>query len=748
MPVWLPVRDKAPTGGYNHAKPHATNMPHAPRRSLISWLSRQDHSIAISLNKRTDLASDPTYSRIAIFDIDNTADGKNPKDILSFGLDGQPKGFRKPVHPAIPLLREFGAVFERSVSGGALHAFVLMPQPGTGKRNLSKDDIRTEIFSAGGPPVMVIVTADWILVDGANTDIPVLSHEQWNAILQACTDSPRSKFKSTSSLENLSWEDDKRDDDRPPAPLWRHRLAVKALEKLPQPHEGERHSVLISRAGKFSRLGVSRKLFYSSQVLPLIGTGSPGNEFDKNEAMNVMGAYDKWYIRPAQHDAMPNNKVPVGFRARFREPVLRMLVNVAREKALITYKELALAVGMPSNPVPSELGYLLSEINIDLAQRDLPMLSSVVVLANGKLPGEGYFRNAWYLLHIPWEATETEQDYFWSQERQRVYEAWQGFLEAKKGENKENSEHIAPEMPSDRSGPKAPKIHLPTPLPVVQALRKILQGKGPYAVGESGQSKKLLEMPEEQYSELMAQFNEEQATAIHRMEIQVGKFLRAGESKLVIPARESLSERDQEIFSALYSSLNRFRTGREATFTPRMPEDLAQETIENQPKEELEEVSSETIEHAIDDGSQQQVENRLLLMQEIQQHGTIIERLESEIQAEREARMRLEQRLSSELDRYRIGGLRKGNDNNASEKTQRDFRRESQSRKLLAQTVHEEKRTRRRLERAIWAEISARKRMDRLFIGFSLVLVLFAVASLFEPTLSRRVKDAIHSLLP
>ncbi len=747
MPVWLPVRNKAPTGGYNHAKPHATNMAHAPRRSLVGWLSRQDHSIAISLNKRADLANDPTYSRLAIFDIDNTADGINPKDIFSFGLDGQPNGFRKPVHPAIPLLREFGALFERSVSGGALHAFVLMPQRGTGKRNLRKDDIRTEIFSAGGPPVMVIVTADWILVDGAKTDIPELTHEQWNAILQACSDFPRSKLRSSNSLGHHSWEDDKKDEDRSPAPLWRHRLAVKALAKLPQPHEGERHSVLISRAGKFSRLGVARALFYSSQVLPLVGTGSPGNEFDKNEALNVMAAYDKWFIEPAQHDFMPNNRVSVDFRDRFREPVLRMLVNVAREKAFITYKELALAVGMQSNPVPPELGYLLSEINIDLAQKDLPMLSSVVVLAKGKLPGEGYFRNAWYLLRIPWEATETEQEYFWSQERQRVYESWQGFLEVKKGENKENSEHIAPEMPSDRSGPKAPKIHLPTPLPVVQALRKILQGKGPYAVGESGKSKKLLEMPADQYSELMAHFNEEQATAIHRMEIEVGKFLRAGETKLVIPARESLSERDQEIFSALYSSFNRFRTGKEATFIPRMPEDLAQETIEYQPKEEPEDVSSETNENAVVDGSQQQVEERHLLMQEIQKHVTIIGRLENELQAERVARKSLEQRLFSELDRHRISDLPKGNESNASEDIQRDLRRESQSRKLLEQTVHEEKRTRRRLERAIWDEISVRKRMDRLIIGFGLVLVFFAVASLFEPTLSGRVKDAIHSLL-
>ena len=663
--------------------------------------------------------------------------------------------------PLIESLKEFGMPVEKSVSGQSLHYLFRTsfdcPYRVTGKRHGTAKEISVEVYGFGGSALQVAITMDWL--HEGNRTIPCLTDLQAAKLLKLLgVDTRRQQSKTVGSNPA------KRDDigekglgpyaekvDKEPAALWRHRLAIKQLEGLTMPREGERHDMLISRAGKYARLGVSRELFYTSQVLPLVGTGIPGNEFDEYEAQNVIDAYDKWFIAPAQNDSILERGFPKeypAFRDGFREPVYNMLAKVAREKSLITYKELALAVRMASNPVSTLLGFLLSEINIALAREALPMLSSVVVRKEDMRPGDGYYGNACYLLRLQWSATEAEKAEFWDRERKHVYEARAEYGETEAGELAGSPIDIPRDKSADCFLHQATESDSLPQLPIEQALRKVLQGKGPHAVGESGQSNKLLEMPSEQYAELMAKFNSEQKAAIHRMEGEVGMRLQAGETNLVIPARETLTERDQEIISALYVSFNRFRTGGEDSFLPRTPEDLAQEFSGKMSEDELQRFSSQTLEINEEDEFRQQTEARDYLEWELQQQGRTIESLEKAIQTERDARGRLERKLRTAIETLDHHDLRSSAETRARNNLERNFRRETRVIEHLESKSRTETEARKRLEREIWGEIAARKRLGRVVLGVFLVTIVVVLIFMVEPAVVARIREAILSLIP
>jgi hypothetical protein len=99
-----------------------------------------------------------------------------------------------------------------------------------------------------------------------------------------------------------------------------------------------------------------------------------------------------------------------------------IMINAAQHQGLATYQEIAQAVGLPTggNYMGAAVGELLGLISENEKEQERPMLSAIVVGVNGK-PGEGF---------IPWAKKlgffqeGDDEDVFWENERQRVYEAW------------------------------------------------------------------------------------------------------------------------------------------------------------------------------------------------------------------------------------------------------------------------------------------------------------------------------------
>ena len=69
-------------------------------------------------------------------------------------------------------------------------------------------------------------------------------------------------------------------------------------------------------------------------------------------------------------------------------------------------------------------GLLLDEINRREDECGRPMLSALVVRAQERWPGAGFFMLARQLGHLPQDATDEQQRAFWEAERDRVYEEW------------------------------------------------------------------------------------------------------------------------------------------------------------------------------------------------------------------------------------------------------------------------------------------------------------------------------------
>lgn len=100
------------------------------------------------------------------------------------------------------------------------------------------------------------------------------------------------------------------------------------------------------------------------------------------------------------------------------------LVSSARCRGCLTYQELALEIGFPTegNYMGAELGHLLGEISEDEFSHSRPMLSAIVIGMSG-YPGPGFFDLARQLGKLASEARDAERT-FWERERDAVYEIW------------------------------------------------------------------------------------------------------------------------------------------------------------------------------------------------------------------------------------------------------------------------------------------------------------------------------------
>ena len=100
-----------------------------------------------------------------------------------------------------------------------------------------------------------------------------------------------------------------------------------------------------------------------------------------------------------------------------RERVRDRLIEVARNRGLTTYGELAPIAGLPARSVGR---LVLDAISRDEANAGRPMLSAVVVDAEGRT-GDGFFKMA---ADLGRTASPERSDAFLKAERERVYEYW------------------------------------------------------------------------------------------------------------------------------------------------------------------------------------------------------------------------------------------------------------------------------------------------------------------------------------
>ena len=69
------------------------------------------------------------------------------------------------------------------------------------------------------------------------------------------------------------------------------------------------------------------------------------------------------------------------------------LINAARHQGLVTYQQLAVALGLPvrGNPMGARLGKLLGAVSVNEANMGRPLLSALAVTVNGE-PGGGFYQ--------------------------------------------------------------------------------------------------------------------------------------------------------------------------------------------------------------------------------------------------------------------------------------------------------------------------------------------------------------------
>jgi putative zinc finger/helix-turn-helix YgiT family protein len=107
--------------------------------------------------------------------------------------------------------------------------------------------------------------------------------------------------------------------------------------------------------------------------------------------------------------------------------VLGELVRAAEYRGVTTYQDLAVIMGLPLQGayMGKETGHVLGEICEDEVNAGRPMLSAVAVSVSGK-PGPGFFALAKDLGRFSGGSEEEES--FWRQELQGVYETWKRAL--------------------------------------------------------------------------------------------------------------------------------------------------------------------------------------------------------------------------------------------------------------------------------------------------------------------------------
>jgi hypothetical protein len=103
--------------------------------------------------------------------------------------------------------------------------------------------------------------------------------------------------------------------------------------------------------------------------------------------------------------------------------VLAELVRAAEYRGVTTYQDIAVIMGLPLQGafMGRETGHILGEISEGEVKAGRPMLSAVAVSVSGKA-GPGFFALAKNLGRFGGDPAEEEN--FWRQELQAVYETW------------------------------------------------------------------------------------------------------------------------------------------------------------------------------------------------------------------------------------------------------------------------------------------------------------------------------------
>ena len=98
------------------------------------------------------------------------------------------------------------------------------------------------------------------------------------------------------------------------------------------------------------------------------------------------------------------------------------LIQVAQHRGTITYQDIAVIAGLPTQGsyMGSELGKILGTISQDEHDAGRPMLSAVVVHKDGTM-GDGFFTFARELGLI---GPEDDEEAFLKAEREKVYQTW------------------------------------------------------------------------------------------------------------------------------------------------------------------------------------------------------------------------------------------------------------------------------------------------------------------------------------
>lgn len=104
------------------------------------------------------------------------------------------------------------------------------------------------------------------------------------------------------------------------------------------------------------------------------------------------------------------------------EMIYERLIDIARNKIVIYYEDLAPLVGLDMSLPPDRkrIGEYLDEINQHEHNTGAPLLTAVVVQKNTKFPGQGFFKlaRAWGLFSGNDEIT------FYVNELKKVYTYW------------------------------------------------------------------------------------------------------------------------------------------------------------------------------------------------------------------------------------------------------------------------------------------------------------------------------------
>jgi len=101
------------------------------------------------------------------------------------------------------------------------------------------------------------------------------------------------------------------------------------------------------------------------------------------------------------------------------------LINAARRWTVVTYKDIAEVMGLPTTGsyMGAETGRMLGVISEDEFNHERPLLSAVAVSSVTNAPGEGFFGWAKDLGRLKDESKEGKRR-FWEEEKAAVYEVW------------------------------------------------------------------------------------------------------------------------------------------------------------------------------------------------------------------------------------------------------------------------------------------------------------------------------------